>query len=239
MIVVFEVSGQGSCISQIHHPAIELDPNKQYGIGLLSFSAFNSIPNVYKGCNKIYYGGGGGQVFELPTGSYELKAIDLYVQRHIKEGKLRLRANTNTLQTEINSKHEVDFTKSDSLAKLLGFESVVLPPGFSKSTNLVTIFNVNMINIECNIAMGSYKNGIPDRSIHQFVPRVPPGYKIISSPANPTFFPINTRFIDTVEFTLTDQNGDLVNFRNELVSIRVMIKEISNENYLPKKSINI
>jgi len=233
MMIVLEVSGNGSTISQHHHPAIELNPNKKYGIGLLLFTSFNTIPNIHPGCNKFYYGN--GEIIEIPTGSYELKDIYSFIKRRIRTGKIKIRGNKNTMQTEIRSTHAIDFSKEDSIAPLLGYDKILVPAGFSMSTNLVTIFRVNIVNIECNVSTGSYKNGGPDRTIHQFVPDVPPGYKLISRPINPTFFPVTTRFIDTLEFTLTDQNGALINFRDELVSMRVMIKEIYDEDYLPKK----
>jgi hypothetical protein len=232
MMTVFEVSGYGSTISQHHHPAIELDPQKKYGIGLLLFSSFNSIPNIHKGCNKFYFGN--GEVIEIPTGSYELDDIDKFIRKRITTGKIKMRANNNTMQTEITASHSIDFSKEDSIGTLLGYDKILVPAGNSMSTKLVTIFNVNLVNVECNVSTGSYKNGGPDRTIHQFVPNVPPGYKLISSPINPTFFPITTRFIDTLEFTLTDQNGDLIDFRHELVSMRVMVKEIDDEDYLSK-----
>jgi len=233
MITVFEVSGHGSTISQHHHPAIELDSNKKYGISLLLFTSFNSIPNIYPGCNKFYYGN--GEIIEIATGSYELKDINRYIRKRIRSGKIKIRANNNTMQTEISASHSIDFSKEDSIATLLGYDKIVVPAGKSMSSNLVTIFYVNLVNVECNISTGSYKNGGPDRTIHQFVPNVPPGLKLISRPANPIFFPVTTRFIDTLEFTLTDQDGDLINFRNELVSIRVMLKEFNDEDYLQKK----
>jgi hypothetical protein len=236
MIVVFEISGKGSTISQNHHPVVELNPEKIYGIGLLSFSAFNSIPNIDEGKNKLYYG---NNILTFPTGAYELNSLNRYIKAVVKAGTIKIRANHSTLQTEIYSTFPIDFTQDDTIANLLGFDSIVLPPGKSMSRNLVTIFKVTMINIECNISMGSYKNGRPDRTIHQFIPRVPPGYKLISAPSNPTFYPINTRFVDTVEFTITDQHGDLVNFRDELISIRVMIKEMKNENTISQKPFDI
>jgi hypothetical protein len=229
MIYVFQVTGRGSTIVQTHYPAIELDPLKSYGIALLSIDTYNSIPNILEGANKFYYDS--NKVITIPVGAYELADINAYLKKIIGKKNIELAGNLNTQQTNIECIYPVDFTPVDSIGTLMGFAKKIYPPGTYQSEHIVNITKVHAINVECNVAQNSYKNGAPDRTIYQLVPRVPPGYRIDVSPLHLIFFPINTRFIETLEFTLTDQDNLPVDFQNEPITIRVMLKEIKNENY--------
>ena len=77
-----------------------------------------------------------------------------------------------------------------------------------------------------SIAEGSYLNGIPVHIIHQFFPNVSPGFKIIETPHNIIYFPVTVKVIDKINIKIIDQNGDLVNFRNETVSLRLHVKKL-------------
>jgi hypothetical protein len=229
MMYVFQVTGKGPVIVQSHYPTIELNPLKTYAIALLSLDTYNSIPNILQGANKFYYDG--DKVVEIPVGAYELGDINTYLQKKIGKKNIELVGNLNTQQTAMTCTFPVDFTPSDSIGPLMGFATKVLAPGFHQSEHIVNITKVHAINIECNIAQNSYKMGVPDHTIYQLVPRVAPGYRIDEAPINLIFFPLNTRFIDTLQFTLTDQDNRLVDFQGEPITIRVFIKEIKNENY--------
>ena len=51
-----------------------------------------------------------------------------------------------------------------------------------------------------------------------FYPVTPPGFKIVKKPTNVIYLLINTRYIDNILLKITDQDGKLVNFRNELIT---------------------
>ena len=62
---------------------------------------------------------------------------------------------------------------------------------------------------------GSYVNGRTNPTIYSsFFPGVSPGYKIIETPANLVYLPIILDRISSMETTLTDQNGTLLNLLN-------------------------
>jgi hypothetical protein len=66
------------------------------------------------------------------------------------------------------------------------------------------------------IVSGSYKNGEKVHVTHEFFPSVPQGYKIIESPLNVIYLPINTKQLNEITIKITDQDGILVNFIEEV-----------------------
>ena len=86
---------------------------------------------------------------------------------------------------------------------------------------------VNSLRVECNIAKGAYDNGREVHNIHEFFPAVPPGFKIIDRPLEIIYLPISVKSIDYLQLRIIDQDGDLVNFRGETISIRLHIKTVS------------
>lgn len=121
----------------------------------------------------------------------------------------------------------MNFKRPDSIGPLLGFLPRILKPNIThKSDNPVTILKVNSLRIECNITAGTYINSEKSHTIHEFFPSVPPGYKIIEVPSHVIYLPVTVKCIDHIQLKIVDQDGDLVNFRGEVITIRLHIKQI-------------
>lgn len=209
-----------------------------YDIGLINFHTYNSIPNVDEANNKFYYD---GKTVTLPVGSYEIDDINKYlrvvlgdphsedihlVKRTTEENLFTLRANNNTLKCELISSCEIDFTPGDSIGALLGFAKKKLKPHeLHVSDHTVNIVKVNSIQIECNIATGAYRNDKLVHTLHEFFPSVPPGYKIIEVPRNIIYLPVNVRTVNNVSLKICDQDGDFVNFRDEIITVRLHLRK--------------
>ena len=151
------------------------------------------------------------------------------MQEKFQEKKIvfQLSANNNTLKSEIVSSVDIHF-KEGTIGKILGFKNQTI-----KGDSIVKIsdypaeiIKVNSLCVDCSIAEGSYLNGIPVHIIHQFFPNVSPGFKIIETPQNIIYFPVTVKVIDKINIKIIDQNGDLVNFRNETVSLRLHVKKL-------------
>ncbi|KAL4123169.1 hypothetical protein QTP88_015392 [Uroleucon formosanum] len=113
----------------------------------------------------------------------------------------------------------------DSIAPLLGFDKRTLARDRRhESDRVVKIMNVNTIKVECNLALGSFDNGLQSHTIHEFYPVVPPGYKIVEIPKYCVLYKLKTNTIDYVRVSLTDQNGKAIDFRGETVNVRLLIK---------------
>jgi hypothetical protein len=218
------ISGDSSVLEAQYFPPIELSPHKNYALGLVEMLTFNSIPNVDVGHNKMYVG---AEVVTIPTGSYEIEDIESYVQSVLinKGITIDIKPNNNTLRSEIKCSHSVDFQPHDSIGSLLGFTPRILPSDKIHQSDLpVTILKVNALRIECSITTGAYVNERKVHTIHEFFPVVPPGYKIVEVPSHVIYLPITVKTIDHIQLRIVDQDGDLVNFRGEVITIRLHIK---------------
>lgn len=243
------LTGNQSVLSADFFPPIELKGDS-YVCGLIDFQTFNSIPNIDIGCNKFYYienknvikpidnseisGVLSHQISRdveivIPTGSYEIADIATYLQQQLlqNETNINLRVNKNTLRSEIKCSRDINFKYPDSIASILGFNYRVLEANkLHISDHPVDINRINVIRIECNITSGAYINNQPSHTIHEFFPAVEPGYKIIEVPRHVIYLPVTVKTIHSISVNIVDQNGQLINFRGETITIRIHIKKI-------------
>lgn len=218
------ISGRSSILEAQYFPPIELNPRKNYTLGLIELLTFNSIPNIDIDNNKIYVG---GEIVTIPTGSYEIEDIEAYLQKELKKRDINIsiKPNNNTLRSEILCSQIINFKPKDSIGRLLGFTSCILEANKHYNSDLpVSILKVNALRVECNITAGAYINSHKAHTIHEFFPTVPPGYKIIEVPSHVIYLPIKTRTIDHIQLRIVDQDGNLVNFRSEVITIRLHVK---------------
>lgn len=222
----FVLTGKSATLTAEFNPPIHLDDNFEYVIGLVNFETFNSIPNVEHGSNLFIID---REYITIPPGGYEVEDITNYLKKEIgNRNTLELTANNNTLRTHIISSADIKFEKG-TIAKLLGFEYKDIPANtLAESDHPADIFKVNAINIDCSIAEGSFVNGTPVHVIHQFFPSVPPGFKIIETPQNVIYFPVIVNVVDKITVKLVDQEGDLINFREESVTLRLHLKRLDS-----------
>lgn len=221
------LSGTSSVLEAQYFPPIELSPYRRYTLGLVELLTFNSIPNIDVGNNKLNVG---EEEIIIPTGSYEIEDIESYVQKALigKNIAISIKPNNNTLRSEVKCNRNVDFRSHDSIGRLLGFTPRILPANKSHQSDLpVTILKVNALRVECNITTGAYINGSKVHTIHEFFPSVPPGYKIIEVPSHVIYLPVAVQAIHHLQLRIVDQDGDLVNFRGEVITVRLHIKTSS------------
>jgi hypothetical protein len=141
---------------------------------------------------------------------------------------IKLSPNTSTLKSimEITGNYKVDFREDNSINILLGFADKVYHAGYHESENIVNILTLNSILVELGIINGSYVKGSRKPVIYSFFPNVSPGYKIVETPRNLVYLPVNTDEISEVHIRLTDQDGKLLNLRGEKVTMRFHVREI-------------
>jgi len=97
---------------------------------------------------------------------------------------------------------------------------------YQESENPVDILSINSILVNVDIISGSYVNGQRNPTICSIFPAVSPGNKIIETSANLFYLPVTLDAIYSMETSLTDQNGKLLNLRGENISIRFHVPEI-------------
>lgn len=221
---ILNFSGNESVLCADYFPPIEL--SRAYECGLVSLYTYNSIPNIDETNNLFHVG---GEVLELPPGSYEIDDIASYITNHLEKTKsqisVKIQANTNTLKTEIKSTEPVYFNRERTIGELLGFSKREIQPNVKTQSDLpININKVNSIRVECSIITGTYVNNLPVHTIHEFSPSVLPGYKINEVPKNIIYLPVNVDCIRSVVIRLVDQDGRLIDFRNEKITIRLHLK---------------
>ena len=173
------------------------------------------------------------KVIEIPSGTYEVKDIAEYLQEHVKSYStpeknyyVMIETNNNTMHTTLKSTVRVDFSKPNTIGSILGFNNVVLEPKTKHvSDNVVDVFSVNTLRIECSIASGSFLNGRPVHTVYEFFPAAPAGYKIVESPSSVIYVPVTVNTIDRITLRVVDQFERLVNFRGEEVTIRLHLRK--------------
>lgn len=223
MSITVTLSGAKSVLETYFHPPLSLED--KYECGLLYFSAYNSIPNVDIKNNTFSYGNENKQL-KLPTGSYDLYDICDYLESNLTDCEIKIRPSNNTLKCSLFCSEIVNFDIANSIGSLLGFSKSKLDPNkWHESDNPVNILPVSIIRIECDLILGSFTNGLPSHTIHEFVASVPSGYKYIEVPRNVIYFPINKINISSITIKVVDENGNLVNFREEEIHLRIHLRK--------------
>ena len=224
-------------------PPLYLDPNKRYEIALVSFDAYNTVPNITGANNTFVYSTDDGATWKtiiIPEGSYEITQINASIQHKLEQNKdwnsaaathyISIKPNYSTLCTTINitgEKYQIDMTRS-TISSVFGFNGQILKRGFHNSEHPVNILSISSFLIHCDLVSGSYLNGRAEPIIYSFFPNVSPGYKIIQSPSNLVYLPVSrTGYINQIRMWLTDQVGNQLNFRGETITIRLHIRSRS------------
>lgn len=221
------LSGNSSELECYFFPPLEVGDRSK--IGVLSLQTYNTIPNVGPDCNSLGVICGNSETvwLKIPTGCYEVIALEAKIQELLESHVqfFSLISDNSTLKSVLYCSNDINLNVENSIAPLLGFSKRVLK-GYSKheSDNVVKIMNINSIKIECNLALGSFENGVQSHAIHEFYPSVPAGYKIIEIPKYCILYKLKTNTIDYVRVSLKDQNNKLINFRGETVNVRLLIK---------------
>ena len=196
------ISGNKTDITTNFSPPLMLSPEKSYEMALVNLETYFSFPNVDTSNNIFkYFNGTTNKTVTLPISSYELSQINTEIQRQMAvngdcdviNSKYYITIGTNfaTLKSTINitnTAYKVDFTTSNTIRTLLGFQSKILKSGYYESDDIVNIMNINLIFVNVDCINDSYINGTSSPVIYSFFPNVGPGYKIIQSPNNLVYF---------------------------------------------------
>ena len=226
----FVVTGNSSSIITSFDPPLYLLKDRTYELALTNLETYYSFPNIDKENNTFKYSSDQGHTWhtvEIPTGCYEIYAINAEIIRQVATKAITVKPNKNTLQSIliIASNYVVDFGVNNSLASVLGFNKQKYTSGTHTSEDIVNILRVNSILVNTDIIAGSYLGGKQVPVIFNFFPNVSPGEKIVTSPINLIYAPITVDVITRMCVWLTDQDYKSLNLRGELLTLRFHLRE--------------
>ena len=196
--------------------------------------------NVTTSNNEFHYHNGTiWKAIKLGVGSYEIEGIHAAIVRLMQANKdydtvnnipyITIGANKNRLTSTIDiaTGYQVDIGGVNTLGSLLGFNNkVILAAGYHESPNPVNIITVNSIIVNCDVVKGSYINGVKSNHIYSFPVNVSPGFRMVSHPSTLQFHQLVVDQLDTITVWLTDEEGNNLDLRGELVTIRLRIQEL-------------
>lgn len=243
MSITLKLSGKESTLHARFFPPLILEQDSE--MCLLSLIAWNSISNVDESNQNFYYD---DKKIQIPTGCYELEDINTFLKRELRmehlnspltdddkikmdNEALTLYGNRHTLMAEITSRYSVDFTKPNNIGTILRFTGIKTEPFVRAISNRpVKILKVQVYQVSCNLITNSYEGDRESHVIYEFFPSVAPGYKINQVPNQLIYYHLPSRLIHEIEVRLTDQDDNLLNFRGEVIHLRLHIRPRANAN---------
>ena len=232
------VSGNSSKLKTSFIPPLEFPPSYRYEMALISLETYYSFPNINTLNNHVKISVDEGKTWldvYIPVGCYEIKAINIELQRFIMqqtgdkkaEKRIILSPNPNTLRCMLevlDVKCQVDFNVDNSLCTVLGFDRKVYKVGRHESEHIVNILSVNSILVHCDVIESSRLNGIEAPVIYTFFPDASPGDKIISIPRHLIYIPLTLNIISHMTCFVTDQNGKELDLQGEELTLTFHLK---------------
>ena len=170
---------------------------------MVNLETYYSFANIREGNNLFKWSIDEGKTWTLlhiPSGCYELKAINAKSIRIRGNSDITILPNVNTLQcilTVVGAKCKVSFDVPNSLSSVLGFkQDIVYVVGRHASEKLVNITSVNSILVHCNI-IHSYMRGLQAPVVYNFFPNADPGQNILEAPHNSIYLQVTVDVIST------------------------------------------
>lgn len=237
-------TGKSSLLRADFFPEIALDQQSEYDCALLDFSTYNSIANIIEGENNQFECSykikeknkliGKKLTVTLPTGAYEVEDILRYLKSEFSANKVSLTYEVSAPASKVRIEFDTTIEWSTgTLLNVIGFynQTTGVRKFESKkqywSDEIVKISNIDVIRVECDIVSGSYINGKQCHTIHQFSHgKVSPGYKYIEVPRPIVYLPIKEKNLRSIQISIVDQHGRLIDFRGEEITCRLHIKRV-------------
>ena len=221
------VSDNSANIQTTFNPPLYLQANRDYELAMVNLKTYYSFANLRKDNNSFKWSVDGGTTWILlhvPTGCYELKAINAGITCIRGNSDITILPNVNTLQcilTVVRAKCKVCFDVPNSRASVLGSkQNIAYGVGRHANGNLVNIMSVTSILVHCKIIYSSYMRGTQATVAYNFFPNAAPGQRIVHAPYNLIYLPMTVDVILTLSVWSTDQNEELLDLRTEELTIR-------------------
>ena len=221
------VSDNSANIQTTFNPPLNLQANHDYELAMVNLETNNSFANIREVNNSFKWCVDDGKtwtILHVPTGSYELNAINAEIICIRGNSDITILPNVNTLQCILRWGQSVKLVLMYQIPKVVYFQAEH-GVGRHASENLVNIMSVNSSLVYCNIIHSSYMRGTQAPVAYNFFPNVAPGRNILEAPHNLIYLPVTVDVISTLSVWLTDQHGELLYLCGEELTIRFHLRE--------------
>lgn len=225
-------SGTSSNFTTSYEPAFNFSSGV-YSVSLVSASIPYTIYNISAalGNNTLHYFNGTNNVTTtLGDGCYSVSAINTTVQSLIGNTNIAINVDTTRLRVTITltNDYTIDFTKGDSFNNLIGFNPQILT---SQNVALYADNSADITNgndsfyICCDLVDPQYSNIGPLRSgaLYGFNFLVGQGSDQTIVPFERVHLPIGPTYCNSINLKIVNQNGEVVDLNNEIVSVNILI----------------
>ena len=202
------------------------NPNKNMALASLSIY-WKNVKSIYNNNKFKISAPTWNDTFDLPDGSYNIPAIQNYIEYVIKKHETiaeiaptLIYANkiTNRVVFKIKTGYKLELLSKETM-KLLGSTKDTIDAD-KNSENVPRLGNVEVVLVNCNLVNNSYQQA--SRASFTFVPNKQYG-QLISISSNSLIFlkTMNTEFSE-IEIWFTDQNNNSLEIEDN-VNITVII----------------
>ena len=220
--------------------AIILNAKEKYVTYLSSFLGWQNVPNILNGENDNFTYDNPSQIsktFIFEQGGYSISKISSYIDKFIIEKgdqTLDQKHITFTLVDEtlkirmfVDTGFRVDFTPSNSVGAILGFNNQVYLAGTYESTKVIQIQKTSYIQIYCSIAWGCIdQSGKIGNVLYNIPNTIPNGFRIKVEP-NPIFeVDMEINLITEIYVWFKDDNGKYLYLNEEDFALTLVIKKL-------------
>ena len=137
------------------------------------------------------------------------------------EFEFNIEADTISMKSVLTTSNPIYF--NSELNTLLGFTITDYTAGTHISEKPVMITTTDKVHLKCDCVDGSIVNGIREQILFSFNLSAPPGYKIIKEPTTVLYKLMNKTRLDTIQFSLVDNNHNPVDFNGETLTFTIQI----------------
>ena len=224
-----------------YNKAIQLNPNKQYEMGLdriisMSFTWFNITAGLKN--QKIKYSSDGGSNWNeivFTPGTWNYVDFNDYIKEKTKTGTannpsypITLEFDNTTYKVVITlaTNYQIDLRVSD-FNDLIGFKKRVLTstenigdytPNLSQDTEI--------LNIHCDLISDSLVDGDETDILYTFGTNdLNPSYAFTKEPRRVQFNPVNKSVINTIRVYITDGKRRIIDLNNADTAFSLILRE--------------
>lgn len=229
--IIVSLSGKSPTLSTNLHPEIELDERFEYSCCLLDFSIHNiSLKHNFKqkiGIEYLIENEEGSRWVTINPGERDLVDImnQVAININLYGSKTKFDFDKDTMKFRISASNAKLYLPPTSFGALIGYDSQTLERNtITEANNRIGQIDARRVRINCNLISGSFDNGIDTHTVHEFHPKPVSNYKMLEQPQHLIYLPITRQRINSVNITVTDQDGKLIDLQGGEIHCRLNIK---------------